>query len=341
MGVYIFSKKEAALKKVFPKDTEFVSQAVSKHKPEDGSITYLDISGLSDANYKTALTQLKKACKETSWGIIDVKGVIKDPAALLFDGASDYLGPGFFKTPKAIDLKRIKTASQWRFLLAGNTGTAAAVKKGTKAGDSLPRTGIKLPSASLFPGWKNMKTGKNMPFYLLYCSLQGKMPLNSRFGEKVFAQLHQRFIACLYQNFQEGEGIVWMDSGKDCLFLIPPKAKNAETVITACFRMLVSAPLIAVEVLGLTIPVNFVFTLHYGPISYCPPGKTGTLVSDAVNYIFHLGPKKAEPGRLTVSAAIPDGSVPKALEDCFISAGEFEGLQTWHTKKFSYVKPWL
>ena len=341
MGIYIFSKKEAALKKAFPKNTEFNSGPLSKHRSEEGDLSYVDVSAFSAAEIKTALALLKKSSRSGSWGIIDPKGSIKDPSVLFFDGASDYLGPEFFKTSKAIDVKRLKTASRWRAELTGSSGTVKAESKSSKGTPGLPKTGIKLPSVSVFPGWKNMQAGKTMPFYLLYCSLQGKTALNSRLGEKAYGHLHQRFLAYLYQVFQEGEGLIWMDSGKDCLFLLPPKAKNAEAAIIACVRMLVSAPLISVESLSLTIPVNFVFTLHYGSISYSPPGKTGTVVSDAVNYIFHLGPKKAEPGRLTISGEIPDGSVPPALEDCFVSAGEFEGRKIWHTKKFSYIKPWL
>ena len=166
------------------------------------------------------------------------------------------------------------------------------------------------------------------------------MDLNFRLGEKGYAHLHQRLITHVFQNFREGDGLVWIDSGKDLLFLLPPKIKNAEAVVKACIKMLASAPLIVVETLGLSIQVNFVFALHYGLICYSPPGKTGTVVSDAVNFIYHLGGKKAEPGRLTISNGLPDDSVPLELEDCFISAGEFEGRKIWHTKKFSYGKPW-
>ena len=341
MGVFIFTKKETVLKKIFSKNAVFISSALSKHKPEEGDVTYIDISGFAAPDIKTAITQLKKTCKNSSWGIIDPKGIIKDTAMLFVEGASDYLGPDFFKVPKSIDPKRLKTVSQWRYALTGNSGTEMKEPISSKGISELPKTGIKLPAANLFPGWRNMQMGKTMPFYLLYCSLQGKTALNARLGEKTFAQVHQWFLAYLFKNFQEGDGFIWMDSGKDCLFLLPPKAKCAEAAVKACIRMLVSAPLIAMETLALTIPANFVFAFHYGSLSYSPPGRTGTVVSDAVNYIFHLGPKKAEPGRLTISGEIPDGSIPQALENCFVSAGEFEGRKIWHTKKFSYVKPWL
>ena len=341
MDIFIFSKKEAALKTAFPKNTEFLPvAALSKHSPENEDISYIDISGITAADLKKTVAQLKKRCKNSPWGILDPKGSVNDPASLFFDGASDYLGPAFFKS-KTIDLKRIKEAFLWRSPGSGkNAGTEAKAEKETKF-TGLPKTGIKLPAASTFPGWKNMQAGKVKPFYLLYCSLQAKMALNSRLGESAYAQLHQRLLAYLHQNFVEAEGLIWMDSGKDCLFLLPPKAKNAETAVEACLRVIVSAPLVVMETLGISIPANIIFALHYGSVNYSPPGKTGTVVSDAVNYIFHLGAKKAEPGRLTISGELPDGTVPQTLEDYFVSAGDFEGRKIWHTKKFAYVKPWL
>jgi len=180
-----------------------------------------------------------------------------------------------------------------------------------------------------------------MPFYLLYCTLQGKTALDSRLGEKVFAQAYKRFRDHLVENFDESDGLLWMDTGKDCLFLLPPKQKSVETVVESCLRMIISAPLVTLETLGLSIPINFILALHYGSLNYKPPGKTGTVVSDAVNFVFHLGAKKAEPGRITISGEIPEGSIPKSLEDIFVAAGEFEGRKVWHSKKFSYAKPWM
>ena len=347
MGVYIFTKKGAALKTVFPKNTEFLTGTGFKHNPEYEDISYLDVSGFSAAEIKTSIPRIKKSCKSTPWGIIDPKGSIKDSASLFFDGASDYLGPDFFKRSKPIESKRLKSASQWRAAFSGNAGETAKTKgEGAKKqlsppSSALPKTGIKIPAATIFPGWNKMQTGKTMPFYLMYCALHGKTALNARLGDKAYGYLQQRTLTYLFQNFRDGDGIVWMESGKDFLFLLPPKIKNAETVIKSCVKTLASAPLVAMEVLGISLPVNFSFALHYGPICYSPPGSTGTLVSEAVNFIFHMGGKKAQPGRLTISGELPDGSVPKVLEDCFVSAGEFEGRKIWHTKKFSYIKPWF
>jgi hypothetical protein len=338
--IYVFSSNAKILKKVFPQNAEFTDSPVSKHSPTAADITYVDIGGLSEAEIKKTLTQIKKCCGNSPWGIIDPKGSVKDTAALFFEGASDYLGPALVKE-SGVDSKRFKDVLAWHKKHAGSSteGGAKSVEAEGKGG--FIKSGIKLPAASAFPGWKKMEAGKSMPFYLLYCSLQGKVALDSRLDEKTIAQIHKRFLSHLDDNLQESDGLLWMNTGKDCLFLIPPRAKCAEEAIKACVGMVVSAPLIVLETLAIAIPSNIVFALHYGVISYKQPGKTGTIISDAVNFIFHLGAKKAEPGRLTISGDLPDVTVPKNLQDLFIPAGEYEGRRIWQTKKFSYVKPWM
>jgi len=336
--IYIVTKKEAPLKKAFPKNVKFIDFPLSGHSPGNEDMSYIDISGFSDAELKKALPQIIKTCKDTHWGIIDPKGNVKDIAALFFEGACDYLGPPLLKTSKPIDAKRFKEAFQWRKITP-----AAAVASDSSAksdGTGFIKSGIKLPAASSFPGWDKLTTGKVMPFYLLYCSLQGKISLDTRLDDKTLNQIHKRFLSLLSDYMQEGDGLLWMNTGRDCLFLFPPRAKCAEAAMKACIGMIVSAPLFVLETFGISIPANFIFAMHYGTVTYKPPGKTGTIVSDAVNSIFHLGAKKSEPGRLTISGEMPDVSVPASLQDLFVPAGEYEGRKIWHTKKFSYAKPW-
>jgi hypothetical protein len=337
MSVFIFTKKEAALKKVFAKNTQFFSVSdLSAHSPGSDDLTYLDISGFTAADLKKTLLHLKKSCRDTPWGIIDPKGTEKDIASLFFEGASDYLGPSFFKGEKPIDPKHIKEAHQWRKTFLKNASAASDAKP---AGDL--KTGIKLPADSAFSSWKKMQSGKVMPFYLLYCSLQGKHSFESRLDTKTIAQVHSSFLNYLDEKFAECDGLLWINSGQDCLFLVPPKARYAEEAVKTCVSIIVSAPMVVLETLGIRIPSNFVFALHYGSVTYKPPGKTGTIVSDAVNFIYHLGAKKAESGRLTISGELPDKTIPASLQDCFLPAGEFEGRKIMHTKKFTYSRPWM
>jgi class 3 adenylate cyclase len=99
--------------------------------------------------------------------------------------------------------------------------------------------------------------------------------------------------------------------------------------------MILNSSLISIEVLELSVPVNFTLALHYGKTPYQAPGKTGTVISDAVNFVFHLGSKCAEPGRLTISEEVPDEALPPALNAFFTAAGEFEGLGIRHSRRFT------
>jgi class 3 adenylate cyclase len=335
MKTYVFSKKAAVLRAAFPqKDVEFPDPAaLAKHSPGPEDLHYLDLSGFTAADEKKAAGQLKKCCKNAPWGIIDPKGTVKDPAQWFFDGASDYIGPAALK--EGLAAKRLGKAAAWR-QAAGKTGESPAAKPDEKAA----KRRIKLP-AGAFPAWKDIAAGENIQVFLLYASLRGKTGISTRLGEAAYEQFNRKLLAFLHGHFQSAEGLLWMETGKDCLFLVPPKAKCVEMAIVSCLRMLISAPQIAIETLNLSIPANFVFGLHYGSVTYRPPGKTGTVVSDAVNFIFHLGTKQAEPGRLTVSDEVPDPTISPRLEDLFVKAGEFEGRQLVHTRKFSYLQPWL
>jgi len=339
--IYVFTKKEASFKTVFPKNANIFDFPVSEHSPDNEDIAYIDISSFPEADLKKTLAQIKKVCKDTNWGIIDPKGYIKDVAELFFEGACDYLGPGQLKNSKAIDVKRFKDALLIHKKAPARADSGSVIDEIVESSGGFIKSGIKLPAASAFPGWKKMTTGKNMSFYLLYCSLQGKTALDSRLDDKTLNQIHKRFVSLLSDYMKEGDGLLWMNNGRDCLFLFPPRAKCAEAAMKACIGMIVSAPLFVLETFDISIPANFIFAMHYGTVTYKPPGKTGTIVSDAVNSIFHLGAKKSEPGRLTISGELPDVSVPASLQDMFVPAGEYEGRKIWQTKKFIYAKPWF
>jgi len=350
MNIYVFTKKDTPIKKVFPKNVNYIALSlVIDHLPHDACFYYFDISGLTDKEQKKLISQIKTFCNDTPWGIIDPKGSCKDPLVFLIDGASDYIGKNFFTESIKIDLKRIKAAHDWREdsfnVKRASQEVSGKEKKSDNCGkvsvSIITKTGAKFPPANIFLGWKKITAGKSMPFFLLHCSLHGKISLETRFDEKALAQIHKRFVSCLKTYLKDADCLLWMDSDKDCLFLFPPKLKNAQSIIEACIRLIICTPMITMETLAISVPVDFVMALHYGSLNYKPPGKTDNVVSDAINAVFHLGAKKADPGRLTITGEVPDGTIPSCLEDCFINAGFFEGRKIYQTKKFNYEKPWV
>ncbi|MDR2607341.1 MAG: hypothetical protein LBC57_03030, partial [Treponema sp.] len=214
---------------------------------------------------------------------------------------------------------------------------AAFAKKkrgGTAPEDRCPRQ--KFPPGK-FEGWKNIKSGTGSLFLFLFISLDGKTNLQSRLGEAAYKTVKTRLRDYLRQSLAEADALLWMESETNNLYLIPPKAANARAAVEAALKFLLAGPLVTIEFLGLSIPVHFTAALHYGKTVYRAPGKTGTVVSDAVNYIFHLGAKHAESGRLTISADVPPEAVGEGLEDLFSDAGVFEGIPIRHSAKWTYA----
>jgi hypothetical protein len=298
--------------------------ALPKHRPEEEDISYVDISGMTTADQKKTAAKLKKICAGSAWGIFDPKGEAPDPALFFFAGAADYIGPKLLRA--GIDKKRLAAARSWR-----ETAGSPAVKAAALAESET----LKLPGGK-FEGWRSIRSGTTAPFLFLFVSLSGRQNLRSRLGEAAIKTLQNRWRDTLRHCLQEAQALLWMEAEFQSLFLVPPKAACGKAAVEASLKALAGCRLIAIENLGLSMPVDFTFALHYGKTIFRAPGKTGTIVSDAVNYIFHLGTKRAEPGRLTIPAGLDHDAVPGGLKDMFVPAGTYEGIPILHSRRFVF-----
>jgi len=312
---------------------ELMPQIPKGHKFRVHDQAYLDISGLSPAELNKALGLLKKDA--AFWGIIDPKGIAEDPTAFFFKGAGDYIGPGPLK--KGLRKRRFSMAFS---LAAGREKPGdSSVKKTNDTAGEIEVTGRRkihrLP-AGRFEGWESIRAGTQEYFFFLFVGIAGKSNLRSLIGDAAFTAVMNRFRELLLQNLREANALLWMESEETSLFLVPPRISNCRATVEAALRIILNSHLIVIEKLNLKVPVEFTFALHYGKTVYQAPGKTGAIISDAVNYIFHLGIKKADPGRLTVSDDVSEGAISEELLDIFKSAGVFEGIPIRHSKRFVY-----
>ncbi|MDR1239201.1 MAG: hypothetical protein LBK27_03730 [Treponema sp.] len=329
MTVFLFSsRKTSPLKGESAASPQMLSlDALAKHRPEGGDLSLLDISGLAADELKKACSRLKKTCAASDWGIVDPRGEAPDPAAFFFEGASDYIGPGLIKG--GWNKKRMAAALSWR-----QDAPRAAADSAASAGSE--NGGARKFPGGKFEGWKSIHTGTTASFLFLFFSLSGTSNLRAHLGERAITAVQNRLRDTLQQNLQESQALLWMESEFSSLFLVPPRGPNARAAVEASLRMIAGCRLIGIEKLGLSMPINFTFALHYGKTVFRAPGKTGTIVSDAVNYIFHLGNKKAEPGRLTISADVSGEAIPERLKDLFVPAGIYEELPIRHSRLFRH-----
>jgi hypothetical protein len=297
--------------------------ALKSLKPEPGDMTYIDISSLGPDARRKAIQSLRRRSGDAAWGIIDPSAVIDDPAMVFFDGASDYIGPGAIEG--GINKSRVKAVLAFAALQSALN--AIVLSRGSE-NPSPPAP------ADEFPSWKSIVPGMVYPFYFLYVSVTGQSSLKVRLGEPGYAAFRDRLRAFIQQSFSDADILLWMEKETNSLYLLPPRASNIRSAIIACLRILVWTPLIGYEKFGLPFPVEFSFALHRGRSEFATPGKTGTIVSDALNFIFHLGTKRAEPGRITISAEAACDAVPEQFSDLFVDGGSYEGHGLVHTKRF-------
>ena len=286
---------------------------------------YLDISGLAQADLKKSLTSLKKRCESSFWGVIDPKGAAKDPAAFFFEGSHDYIGPSLLK---GLDKKRFTKALGWNQALAGQ----GAAGKGAEEDAGGSRKSQKLLTGK-FEGWKSVRSGTTSTFFFLFVSVSGKA--HSMFADKSFTAARNRLRDVLQQALYEADGLLWMETETNSLFLVPARAANGRAAVEAGLKLALNSRVIGIEKLDLNVPLEFTVALHYGKTAFHAPGKTGGVISESVNYIFHLGTKKGEAGRLTVSGDVPEEAIPEGLMDLFSNAGVFEGIPVRQSKRFS------
>jgi len=334
--IYIISSKNAAaLERGLEQNSkkpwaELLPQLPKGYKPEKNDQVYIDISGFKPVDLKKIFGQLKKS--GAFRGIIDPKGSAADPASFFFDGAIDYIGPDLIK--KGLNKKRFAMPLSWA---VGKTESSGPAYNANAADDNSEpkRKKQKLP-AGKFAGWKSIRSGSTGSFFFIFVSLAGKTSFRSMFGQADFTALKNRLRDVLRQYFDEADAILWMETEENNLLLVPPRADNGKAAVEAAMKMILNTRLIEIEKLDLSMPVELTIAIHYGQTVYQAPGKTGGIISEPVNYIFHLGTKKAEPGRLTISGDVPDEAIPKGLLDLFIPAGAFEGIPVLQSKRFIY-----
>lgn len=305
---------------------------VKNHKPIAGDISYIDITSLDAAERRKSILAFRRRCGQTAWGVADPSGQIDDPASVFFLGASDYLGPMVFK--HGVDKARardVRAYAQSRLECESLRPSGAPLC----APDAAVTGGGAVVSA--FGGWKSVRPGVVYPFYFLFIAASAQMNLKTRLGESGYIAFRDRLRAQIQQVLAEADPLLWMETDTTAVYLIPSVPRNASHAIVACLKLLLNTPIFGYERLGLPFPIAFTCAVHHGPTEFAVPGKTGTIVSDAVNFIFHLGAKCAQAGRLTLSSEVDRTSIPASLRELFVDAGAFEGRTLIHSRRFGAI----
>lgn len=301
------------------------------HKPGPGDISYISIARMDAGERRRSMLAIRRRCEQSAWGIVDPHGEIDDPATVFFLGACDYIGKHVFE--HGVDKARardVRAYAQSRSQLRAHQAEAEPTEPSATAASPGQDTGN-------FGGWRSVKPGQVYRFYFLFVAASAQTNLKTRLGEAGYIAFRDRLRAQIQQVLAEADPLLWMETDATAIYLIPSTERTGRNAIVACLRLLLGTPLFGYERLGLPFPIAFTCALHHGSSEFAVPGKTGTIVSDAVNFIFHLGAKCAQPGRLTISGDVDRSILPAPLRELFVDAGTFEGRSLLHSRRFGAV----
>jgi hypothetical protein len=276
-----------------------------------GSLVYADISSFSTAEAPQALKLLAKL-EESSYAVIDPKGSVTDIAELFHNGAADYINAPLLK--KGIPMKRLDEIMKFKKIKAPDEKLKALKKDYILSGND----------------WKKIQVGKEYTFCFLLVELDNKSELKGT-GPEQFNRITTAFRQYIEGMVAPVNGKIWMWMDFGGLVLFPFDGKKCDAIETA-FRIMINRKLMSAVMVQLDINLTYRIALHVGNTIYKTKGETGTIISDSINSVFHLGQKYTEQGcfYMTEEAFI---MTPAGLMNMFVPAGKYEGRNILRMRK--------
>ncbi len=303
----------------------------------DTEIVYID-AGSGPKDLKRLIRELTDS-GALRVGILDLKNEIDDPAGLFFEGAVDYLGKPMLSSEVAS--RRLKKA--FESSLPGTKAETAPKKgrkktrrkdgAGTAAGGAASKTGTKNKRRtkkkrryeSLSGStWNGVQNGREYTFVLLYIEIDLTEEWRTKSGKTHLDEVVSLFHKHVDRVISPLDGKVWMWTHTGGVVLFPFDGKTCPAIRT-CFKLVLDSTIISAEEYPYKTQITYSMAIHIGNTVYRGRGDTGTIVSETVNFIFHLGDKFLKRGNFFVTdAAAP--FIPEGLVDCFGDAGTFENI---------------
>ena len=317
---------------------------------EKNVFVYIDISHYEETETEKILKYLSRQ-KDLKYGIVDPEEQILDVALLFFSGAFDYIGRKLIKEGvRPLRMKKVLCNVQTKHpqgtlpaeamahtAARGETPAGQSVSKpavggektGQKAGSPKGKKQPFLASVTDFKpsgrNWSMVKSGQEYTFSLMFIELDHHGEFRKNLGEDIidattysFKNLVQRLVAG-----DHGRIWIWDDFGG--LVLFPFDGTKCDAVIS-CFRLMLNRKIICIEELSSRMLFSYRIVLHIGNTIYRQKGKTGTLISDSINSIYHVGKKFANPGNLYITKEVLP-YVPEKLSTYFLPVARYEGLE--------------
>jgi hypothetical protein len=278
---------------------------------QSGALIYIDVTNVDDRERDKALRFLSKL-QGYRYGIIDPRGTIKDVAAQFHNGAADYIGKEVFK--ECITIKRLKNLVAYKEI--------DVLDKIEKEGAE-PVTERYILSGK---DWRTVKPGQEYTFCFMYIELDNQKELIKKYGPAHLDEFLRSFLELIENTVSPINGKIWMPFDFGALILFPFDGERCDAILT-CFRLIMARKIISIERYDSRALLSYRIVLHLGNTIYRNRGNTGSIISDSINTIYHLGQKFAQEGNFYVTKELFE-FIPGGLKRWFSPAGSFEGRET-------------
>jgi hypothetical protein len=268
-----------------------------------GEHVYLDLGSVPKRQRDEWIEGLA-ATKGLYWAVIDRTPVLADPAALFWQGACDYLGAG---APEGV-------VDQVRL--------AAIQAYAERMENHVPRSNHHRAHQGSFPGWDALSEGNTYELCAFFTGVWDADGLRTRLGEQRFARFKAAALGVVNLIIQEHGGLLWISDDQSFLALFPPEL--ASQLVVSSMRVLANMRLISYEQLRLEQEVGCLyFCLMRCKLPWQKPGQTGNVISDALNYMYHLGRKFTPACTIDLVDDVAETLEPR-LKAFFLDVGNFE-----------------
>jgi hypothetical protein len=321
MDLYIFSNNED-IKKYFISD-EFtiivipIADLKKKIKKQPIlNMLYIDISSLDNDGVDKLVKYLAKS-NQLCFGIIDPNNMMTNVAALFHNGISDYITSRELKN--GINKKRIDAAIKF------------------KGFDQKLESLYIVKPENLIPvkgGWSRIKANTEYTFCIMYIMLDQNDGVGKKAVDTFHNTLNDRFKAFLDGELKKINGKIWRWDNNQGLILFPYDGERCDAIL-ACFKFMRDRVFVSIEHCNSSSLLSYTIILHLGNLKYQQRGKTGTTISDSINFIYHASETFTKNGNFYITDSLYD-KIPVGIRDLFIPAGFFEGRELKRMKRVLY-----
>ena len=278
------------------------------------TMAYVDFSHLENGD-GLKLARYLGSLESVRFAVLDPQGSVEDIGALFHAGAVDYLGKSQLRDE--IPTKRVDAA-------LGYYPFEAEVVDGTEGARSKAAW---RPSGS---DWEGIRSGEEYTFCFLFVELDLIDEWKRKSGRDHLDSVIEKFQSHIESVVGSLNGRVWMWTEYGGLVLFPFDGKSCDAILS-CFRLVLNRDIISAEIYSYNTLISYRMALHIGNTTYRAKGKTGTIVSESLNFLFHLFKHFAEPANFYLTEPVLQ-FLPSGLADCFVDAGSFEGTSMFRMR---------